>query len=64
MLTLVGVSELVARDEDDYVRIAAALANERGWASGIAQRMLAGQARVFDDAAPIEALASWLVEHG
>ena len=29
MLTLAGVPELVARDEDDYVRIAAALANER-----------------------------------
>lgn len=64
MLTLAGVPELVARDQADYVRIAARLANEQGWASGIAQRLVAGQSRVFDDAAPVAALASWLGEHG
>jgi protein O-GlcNAc transferase len=64
MLTLAAVPELVARDEDDYVRIAARLANEPDWASLVAQRMVAGQSRVFDDAAPVAALASWLDEHG
>lgn len=64
MLTLAAVPDLVAGDEDDYVRIAARLANDSAWASEIARRMVAGQSRVFDDATPVSALASWLLEHG
>lgn len=63
MLTLAGVPELVARDEDDYVRIAARLASDRAWAGALGERLIAAPG-VFDDAAPIEALAAWLAAHG
>ena len=64
MLTLAGVPELVAADENDYVRIAARLANDRDWGGEMAGRLVAGRSRVFDDAAPLAALASWLIDHG
>jgi len=64
MLMLAGVNELVAHDEQDYVRVAARLAIDRDWADELTKRLVAGRSRVFDDAAPVAALASWLVDHG
>lgn len=64
MLTIAGVPELIARDIDDYVAIAARLAREREWRSGVSQRIEGGCARVFDDREPVAALAKWLLENG
>jgi CRISPR-associated protein Csy1 len=60
MLALEGVDELVARDADDYVRIAARLAADRDWRTELRSRIRAGHARVFDDAAPVHALGDVL----
>ncbi len=60
MLRLMEIDELVARDADDYVRIAARLAADRAWRDALAARIVAGQGRVFDDPAPIAALARFL----
>ncbi len=62
MLRLIGVDELVARDTDDYVRIAARLAADRPWRDAIAARVRADGARLFDDAAPLAALADFFAQ--
>ena len=62
MLRLMGIEELVARDADDYVRIAARLAADRAWRDALAARIVAGEGRVFDDRAPVAALARFLRE--
>jgi CRISPR-associated protein Csy1 len=63
MLALMGVEELVARDADDYVRIVAALADDGERRAGLAQRIRDARARIFDDPAPVAALARWLREN-
>ncbi len=60
MLGLVGVDELVARDADDYVRIAAGLAGDAPWRQSLRARIVAARGRLFGDAAPIAALGDWL----
>ncbi len=60
MLRLMEIDELVAGDADDYVRIAARLAGDRPWREALAARIVAAHARVFDDRAPVEALARFL----
>jgi CRISPR-associated protein Csy1 len=60
MLRLLGVDELIASDEDDYVRIAARLASDRAWRNALSERIVAGQSRVFDDPAPVAALERFL----
>ena len=62
MLTLAGADALIARDADDYVAIAARLASDRPWRERMRELLLAGRARVFDDPAPIRALADALEE--
>ena len=64
MLGIAGVPDLVAQDRDDYVRIAAHLASDRGYREALSARLTDGAARVFDDAAPVEAFAGWLLANG
>jgi len=64
MLTLAGATELVARDENDYVEIASRIAGDAAFANEMAQRLSTGRARVFDDPAPLAALSAWLLENG
>jgi len=64
MLTLAGATELVARDENDYVEIASRIAGDAAFANEMAQRLSTGRARVFDDPAPLAALSAWLLDNG
>lgn len=64
MLRLIGCDELVARDWDDYVRIAARLADDRGWRDALSARIVTHADRLFDDPAPISALADFLAANG
>lgn len=64
MLAQAGVPELVARDADDYVAIAARLAEDGAFRGDCAARLDAGAARVFDDPAPLAAFADWLSANG
>ena len=57
MLRLMGLEELIARDEDDYLAIALRLAGDPAWRAELAQRIAAGRSRVFDDPAPVAAFA-------
>ena len=60
MLEQSGIPELVAKDDHDYVRIAARLAEDRAWRETLAARIREGRGRVFDDPAPVAALAEAL----
>ncbi len=60
MLGLAGVGELVARDHDDYVRIAARLATDHEYRVAQAGRVRDGAATLFGDAAPVRAFADTL----
>ena len=60
MLAAMGVPELVARDEDDYVRIAAGLVADRGRRDALAARIAGAPPAIFDPSAPVEAFAQRL----
>ena len=60
MLQLLGVGELVSRDDDDTVRLAARLAGEAAWRDALRARILASRPRIFDDPAPVQVFADWL----
>jgi protein O-GlcNAc transferase len=59
-----GLGELVAGDEDDYVRLAVRLATDRDWRGAIAARLRAGAQRIFDDPEPIAALEAFFAGIG
>ena len=56
MLELAGLGDLVARDESDYVRIAAQLATDREFRDHQRTRIREGAATIFGDARPVRAL--------
>ena len=60
MLRLAGMPDLVAKDADDYVRLAAALATDSGGRDALSARLLAGRRAIFEDPIPIAALAQAL----
>ena len=64
MLAQAGIPELVARDEDECVSIAARLATDRDWRDAMARRVAEGAARLFDDATPVAAFAEQLSKAG
>jgi predicted O-linked N-acetylglucosamine transferase (SPINDLY family) len=60
MLKLMGIEELIAKDADDYVQIVTRLVRDAEWRKDVAARIRAAQSRLFDDPAPIAALAAFL----
>jgi len=62
MLRLMAIDETIARDADDYVSIAARLGHDIPWRQRLSSRILEARARVFDDPAPIDALAAAFIE--
>jgi CRISPR-associated protein Csy1 len=60
MLELAGAAGLVAADDEAYVALAARLAADRDFREAQRASLVAGAARVFDDAAPTIALAGVL----
>jgi len=60
MLTLLGLEELIARDRDEYVRIATRAAQDAGWRHSLAQRIASGKHALYGDHGVAEALAAFL----
>jgi len=60
MMSLAGLDDLVARDEDDYVRIASALASDRDFRAAQASRARECSTTLFGDAAPVQRFADEL----
>ena len=64
MLRLAGAPELVARDRDDYLRIAARIIGDAAWRSEVAATLRDGSDAVFDTPAPSRAFAQLLLQGG
>ncbi len=52
MLSLLGMTELIAQSPEDYLAIALRLATDKPYREQISQRILGNQARLFDDPGP------------
>ena len=62
MLTLMGVEELIAQSEEDYLTIALRLGTDRPFRDDISRRILDNAARIFDDTEPPRAVGRILAE--
>jgi CRISPR-associated protein Csy1 len=60
MLRLMGVPDAIARDDDEYVRIAARLGSDAAVRADLRARIVASRPVLFDDPAPVAALAEHL----
>ncbi|MFA5684270.1 MAG: tetratricopeptide repeat protein [Lysobacteraceae bacterium] len=59
MLKELGIEDTIAKDVDDYVRIAHRLGKDAAWRQDISGRILANHARLFDDQRSIHALEAF-----
>ncbi|MBF0285632.1 MAG: tetratricopeptide repeat protein [Magnetococcales bacterium] len=62
ILRRLGVPELIAPDEEGYVRLAARLARDGAWREGLRRRIAAGMPGLWGDEAPIRAMEQALRE--
>jgi predicted O-linked N-acetylglucosamine transferase (SPINDLY family) len=60
ILTLAGLSELIAPDLDGYVQLAARLGLDPEFRQAMRVKVTERTRRAFDDPAPVSALAEWL----
>ena len=60
MLKLMGLDELIASDETDYIGKVASIASDTAYRNDLAQRMIERRTRIFNDPAPVAALANLL----
>lgn len=60
ILTMMGLDETIAKDEDDYVAIAARLGNDERFRRNTARQVVGRRHIVFGDEAPIRALEEFL----
>jgi CRISPR-associated protein Csy1 len=56
MLSIAGLDDLIARDDDDYVRIASTLASDRAFQREVSARTRDAAAKLFGDSLPVRAL--------
>ncbi len=59
MLRLIGCAELIAADADDYVDIVRRVAERSSTRAAVVEKLRRGQDLLFDDSAPIAALAKF-----
>jgi CRISPR-associated protein Csy1 len=64
MLQLMEMPELVAKDEEDCVQKIAAIATDADYRSELSRVIAVRRERIFDDAAPVAALAEFLAQRG
>jgi predicted O-linked N-acetylglucosamine transferase (SPINDLY family) len=60
ILRRMGLSELVAQDEDQYVALAARLVRDRDYREEMRRRIEANRHLLFEDVAPVRALEDFL----
>ena len=56
ILNQLGVTETIARDEAEYVAIAARLGLDQQWRQSVIDRMVAGYPRLYSDTGSVRAL--------
>jgi protein O-GlcNAc transferase len=57
-----GLQELVARSDEDYVALAVRLSHERDYAQSVRSRVAASTHLLFEDRAPVRALEAFLAQ--
>jgi protein O-GlcNAc transferase len=62
ILKRMGLSELVAASDEDYVSLAVRLATDAAYRASVRERMQKARGSLFEDLAPIRALEDFLVE--
>lgn len=62
ILKRMGLDELVARSDEDYVSLAARLVTDPTYRSDVRKRIAAARTSLFEDKAPIRAMENFLVE--
>ena len=62
MLTAMGLADLIAADDDQWVAIATALGRSADRRRSASARIAAAREKLFDRVEPIDALASWLLQ--
>ena len=61
ILRRMGLSDLIAKSPDEYVRLAVRLARDVGYREEVKQRIVEARPVLFDDVAPIRALEEFLL---
>ena len=61
MLGRLGLAELIARDEPEYVNIALRLGCDKSWREEVSRRIVASHDRLFDDPEPVAVLETFLL---
>lgn len=61
MLGRLGLTELIATDAEGYVAAAVRLGQDTAWRRNVGERLAATKHRLYDDAAPLAALESFIV---
>jgi len=61
MLEIIGLPELIAETDDDYANIALRLGRDKHWRNEVSCRIAAARERLFDDRAPVVALAEFFL---
>ena len=64
ILARIGCTETVAADFDDYVRIAVGAARDASWRSHLRAEIERRRALLYDDPAPVRALAGFFLGRG
>lgn len=59
MLSIMGLTDLIAKDEDDYLRIALRLGTDIEFRQHAVKRIINQRHKIFNDPAPIEALVDF-----
>lgn len=62
MLQMMGVTETIAADTDDYVSIAVKLAHDSAWRQAVSARIAAFKHRLYHDDEPVRALESFIID--
>jgi predicted O-linked N-acetylglucosamine transferase (SPINDLY family) len=60
ILGRIGMTDLIARDKDEYVAIAARLGCDVAWRRDVGRRIAERKDALYGDRAPLDALAAWL----
>lgn len=62
ILRRIGVTELIAKREDDYVNLVVKLIRDSKYRRSIQQRIAMNRYRLFDDLTPVHALETFLID--
>ena len=63
ILRRIGMTELIANDEENYINLVVKLVQDRAYRQSIQENIIANRSILFEDLAPIRALEDFLADH-